>query len=68
MTQQEVLTLIGEPALKSNINEPNQRWHYGTFELGENVMFPSDKAYVIWFDQNGKVDGFREPIVQKPTK
>ena len=41
-----------------------ERWHYGEFEMLENLVFPSDKAYVVYFGSSGKVVSFREPIHQ----
>ena len=62
MTQQEVLDAIGEPASRVGADGPNQRWHYGTFRIVENLFSPADQAYVVWFDHSGKVQTYRKPL------
>ncbi len=37
-------------------------WQYRKFDLFNNLRFPSDNAYVIYFDKDGKVASFREPL------
>jgi hypothetical protein len=39
-----------------------EHWEYGKFGLFENILFPSDAAYVVYFDSNEKVVSFREPL------
>ena len=39
-----------------------ERWEYGKFELLENLLKPSDKAFVVYFDFVGTVIHFRRPL------
>ena len=39
-----------------------ERWHYGEFEMFDNLLSPSDKAYVVYFGGSQRVVSFRRPI------
>ncbi len=45
--------------------EPNwsEQWQYGRFSLSDmpDLASRSDKAFVVWFDDWGRVMGFRKP-------
>ncbi len=53
---------VGAIIVKTILDDWWERWHYGKFELFENMFSPSDKAYVVYFDYQGKVVHLREPI------
>lgn len=46
--------------------EPNwsERWQFGRFGLGDmaDLVHGSDKAYIVWIDDWGRVMGFRQPV------
>lgn len=39
-----------------------EHWHYGTFDFLENLIFPSDNAYVVYFNKDGQLVSFRESL------
>lgn len=41
-----------------------ERWHYGEFGLTENILSPSPRAYVVYFDSAGRVVRYRRPLPQ----
>jgi len=39
-----------------------ERWHYGEFEMFENLLVPSEEAFVVYFDSKGRVVRYRRPL------
>ncbi len=39
-----------------------EHWHYGKFGFLENLLFHSDNAYVVYFNKDGQLISFREPL------
>ena len=39
-----------------------EHWHYGKFGFLENLIVPSDNAYVVYFNKDGQLVSFREPL------
>ena len=72
MTKEEVIALLGDPPAK-NKEERNAEQNYTDEELdrlefwtwnytyGLFVPVPHPKAYVVYFDQAGRISGFRAP-------
>lgn len=42
----------------------SERWQYGRFNLGDvaDLLAGSDKAFIVYFDQNAAVISFRKPL------
>jgi hypothetical protein len=38
-----------------------ERWEYGHFGFMENLLTPSDKAFIVYFGSDGQVYGLRRP-------
>jgi hypothetical protein len=63
MTKEEVRKLLGEaPAtsVSSNASSRVEFWEWG-FSYGLGVHAPHEKAFVIYFDPEGKVSSFHAP-------
>ena len=45
-----------------------ERWGYGQFEMFDNLMLPSNKAYVVYFNRTGKVVKLRCPLSEPSTE
>lgn len=81
MTRQQVRELLGEPSTtfyeteKSRGEVDNvyeERWQYGdNFSTrATGAIFPEnapDRVWVIYFDAQGRVSGFREPLPDEGT-
>lgn len=74
MNQEQVETLLGEPSSRiaarrdgDEIIVPFARWQYGDnlSTLATGALFPAeapDRVWAVYFDEQGRVVGFREPI------
>ena len=60
--------LAGAVIVKTLFDGWLERWHYGHFEFFENLFRPSDKAYVVYFNGQGKVVKFRRPLTTPEQK
>ena len=74
MTKEEVQNLLGEAPSKQNI-EPSDKsklsdqtfrefWEWG-FTYGILAPVPHEKAFAVYFDQDGKVSSFQSPQTPK---
>ena len=59
--QQSASDLVGAVLVGWLLDLQYERWDYCQGEI-ENILEPSPKAYVVYFDQEGKVVKFRGPI------
>jgi len=76
MTKQQVLALLGEAPRQMQgesskvgapkIIEPWEFWEYG-YVSAFGAPIPHDRAYAVYFDQDGRVSSFREPIDDKDS-
>ncbi|MAB83118.1 MAG: hypothetical protein CMJ24_06745 [Phycisphaerae bacterium] len=76
MSHQQVRDLLGEPSMTFYASEESraevdnayqERWQYGdNFSTrATGAVFPEnapDRVWVVYFDESGRVSGFREPI------
>ena len=60
--QSLVSEIVGYPIVATVFDGWYERWAYGQFEMFENLLGPSDKAFIVYFDHRGKVVKFRRPI------
>jgi len=74
MTKEQVEYLLGEPSSRIDARRegieiivPFDRWQYGDnlSTLATAAVFPAeapDRVWAVYFDEEGRVIGFREPI------
>ena len=60
--QSVIETLAGTVIVRTLFDGWFERWHYGQFEMFDNFLQPSDKAYVVYFNGQGTVVKFRQPL------
>ena len=76
MTNEQVRGILGEPGGRGQFSltvdgkeyKGPEYWEYGWTEGFTPLLGgPSDKAYVVYFDQTGKVESFRAPLKSPVT-
>lgn len=55
---------IVRQAILDALDSGYERWHYDEFGFLENLISPSPRAYVVYFDAAGRVVRWRRPVGQ----
>jgi hypothetical protein len=55
--------VVGAIVFKTLFDGWFERWEYGHFGFMENLLGPSDKAFIVYFGSDGKVAGWRRPKI-----